>query len=204
MEICQAGPGCARLRVGLRRLLQPVFPGLRLSLPGVLLWLCLTASFSLVLTSLLGPWIALCPPRVRLCARVAAFPKPSLFLRVTGHCLRVAVCVHFYKVSPVFRKIVLRTTRQEPQRVWVCFAPIQAETGEGLLLDLQLQSRGEHTSAPDLAVCDTLPTLWRVLVAQENSGTLSCWRDLEAGVREARVHAHVPKARTRCGSAGWE
>lgn len=62
MEMCQAGPGCARLRAGLGRLLPPVFPGLRLSLPGVLLWLCLTASFSPVLTSLLGPQVALCLP----------------------------------------------------------------------------------------------------------------------------------------------
>lgn len=35
------------------------------------------------------------PPRVRLCARVAGFPKPGLFLRAIGHCLRVAVCAHF-------------------------------------------------------------------------------------------------------------
>lgn len=62
MEMYRAGPGCVRLRDGLwLLLLLPVFPGLRLSLPGVL-WLCLTASFSPVLTSLLGPRVALCLP----------------------------------------------------------------------------------------------------------------------------------------------
>jgi hypothetical protein len=84
-------------------LLLPAFPGLRLSLAAPLLPLCLAASFSPVLVSLMGQLATLClrSRPLRTCGHLpSTWSQPGLFPRATPHRLRVSEGVRFLCSPP--------------------------------------------------------------------------------------------------------